>query len=122
MCLYFFIKNITNNKYEDIKVDERLNVKTEIGYQYQYLERLSRGTIEQIYFALRLAIADMIYGPGEVPILLDDTFAYYDDNRLKATLNMLSEESNRQILLFTCHNREKELLDELAIDYEYIEM
>lgn len=116
------IKEITNSKYNEIKVDEKLNIKTEIGDKYHRIESLSTGTIEQVYFSLRLAIADMIYGQGKVPILLDDTFAYYDDDRLKRVLEMLSKENNRQILLFTCQNREKEILDEVKATYNYIKL
>lgn len=115
-------KNITNGKYKDIKVDEKLKIKTEVEDRYHYLESFSEGTIEQFYFSLRLAIADLIYGKGQVPILLDDTFAYYDDQRLRSTLKMFSEDKERQILLFTCHEREKNVLDSLEAPYHYIEL
>lgn len=115
-------KEITNGIYEEIKIDENLNIKTEASGQYQFLEKFSTGTIEQLYLSLRLAIADLVYGKGKVPILLDDTFAYYDDDRIRSTLEMLLGDSERQILLFTCHNREKEILDELNASYNYIEL
>lgn len=113
-------KEITNGKYKEIRIDEKLRIKTHINDQYQSLEKLSTGTIDQVYLALRLSIADLIYNKTKVPLLLDDTFAYYDDERLKNILIYLSKENGRQILLFTCHNREKEILDELGISYNYI--
>ena len=114
--------DITGGKYQDIKVDEKLRIKTEVGDRYQYLERLSTGAIEQVYFSLRLAISDLMYGENKMPILLDDTFAYYDDLRLEKVLKMLSKNQERQILLFTCHNREKEILDRIKSSYHYIEL
>ncbi|NLJ89357.1 MAG: hypothetical protein GX323_00540 [Clostridiales bacterium] len=113
---------LTAGKYQDIKIDEKLRIRTQVNGQYQNLERLSTGTIDQLYFSLRLAIADLIYGKGKVPILLDDTFAYYDDQRLRSTLDFLSKEKDRQIIIFTCHNREKEILDELGVSYNYISL
>ncbi len=115
-------KEITGGRYEEIKIDEKLRIRTQIKDQYQTLERLSTGTIEQLYFSLRLAIADLVYGRAKVPILLDDTFAYYDDQRLKSTLKLLSKEKDRQILLFTCHTREKDILDDLDANYNFIDL
>ncbi len=116
------IKNITKGKYQKLNVNEKLKIKTEIDDKYQHLERLSTGTIDQFYLSLRLAIADLIYKKGKVPILLDDSFVNYDDQRLRSTLEMLLRERNRQVLLFTCQKREKEILDELRFAYEYIEI
>ncbi len=116
------IKDITKGKYQELNVNEKLKIKTEIDDKYQHLERLSTGTIDQFYFSLRLAIADLIYKKGKVPILLDDSFVNYDDQRLRSTLEMLSGEGDRQILLFTCQKREKEILDGLGFDYNYIKL
>ena len=116
------IKSITKGKYQELNVNEKLRIKTEIGDKYQHLERLSTGTIDQFYFSLRLAIADLIYKKGKVPILLDDSFVNYDDQRLRLTLDMLSGKGDRQILLFTCQKREKEILDDLKSTYNYIEL
>lgn len=116
------IRKITKGKYLDLKVDEKLRIKTEIKDQYQHLERLSTGTMDQFYLSLRLAIADLIYKEEKVPILLDDTFANYDDKRLHSTLEFLSRNFDRQILLFTCHKREKEILDSIGTTYNYIKL
>ena len=53
------------------------------------VSQVSRGTIEQIYFALRMAAVDVL-GREELPVILDDTFAYYDDVRLENTLKWLA--------------------------------
>jgi uncharacterized protein YhaN len=61
---------------------------------------------------VRLAICQLVLPPEKhVPLILDDVFASFDDQRLAAALEWLLQESqNRQILLFTCHDRERTYL------------
>ena len=69
---------------------------------------LSGGTADQVYLAVRLAICKLALGE-DVPIVLDDALANFDDSRCAAALQFLKEAAgNRQILLFTCHSREGE--------------
>ena len=84
------------------------------------VEQLSQGTLEQIYFALRMAVADLLYAE-DYPIILDETFAYYDDTRLERAMAWLAE-SGRQVLLFTCHHRERDLLKKMNIAYADIRL
>ena len=81
-------------------------------------ESLSIGTIEQIYLSLRLAIMNEI-SKEKLPVILDEAFAYYDDQRLEAALDFLSKIDN-QVILFTCTNREKEILNKNNIDFNFI--
>ena len=71
-------------------------------------ENLSRGTLEQIYFSLRMAAAELLL-EEPFPVILDDVFAFYDDKRLEAVLQWLRREK-RQVILFTCHSREERIL------------
>lgn len=112
------ISEVTNNKYQDIKIDEKLNVKLGWNDNYILLDRLSAGTIDQVYFALRLAVADLLLGQDNMPLMLDDSFALYDGSRVKAALNKIANRS--QVLLFSCQMREKIFLEELGIPYNYI--
>ena len=114
------ISEVTDQKYQDLKVDEKLEVKVGWNGNYVFLERLSAGTIDQVYFALRLAVADLLLGGDEVPLLLDDSFALYDEPRVKATLEWIAQ--RKQIILFTCHKREKLLLEELGLPYHLIDL
>ena len=71
----------------------------------------SDGTIDQLYLALRLAVAEEL--TPEAPVILDDALVRFDDKRAKAALDILRQEAeHRQILLFTCHSRETQLLDQ----------
>ena len=58
-----------------------------------------------------------------MPIILDESFAYYDEKRLENILNYLHTKfENNQIIIFTCTNREKEILNKLQIQYNNIEL
>ena len=114
------ISGVTDGKYRDIKIDEKLNIKMGWKDNYIILDRLSAGTIDQVYFALRLAVADLLLGKNTMPLLLDDTFALYDDNRLKALLTQIKDRP--QVLIFTCQKRERIFLKELNIPFNYIKI
>jgi len=71
---------------------------------------LSRGTADQLYLAVRLAVCSLCL-PQKPPILLDDALAAFDDERLRLALDLLKElASGQQVLLFTCQKREGEAL------------
>ena len=70
----------------------------------------SDGTVDQLYLALRLAVAEAL--APDAPLVLDDALVRFDDVRLKAALRVLKEcADDRQVLIFTCHSREKALAD-----------
>ena len=106
----------------DVKVDEKLNMKIVKGSDFVPMEYLSTGTMEQLYLALRLVAADLLLKDKEMPLILDDAFVYYDDDRLEETIRELASRTSRQILIFTCHNRERQALDKHQIPYNYIEL
>ena len=76
------------------------------------LHQVSGGTMQQIYFALRMAAAELLCGENRLPILLDEPFAFYDDARLEAALRWLKG-CGRQVIIFTCQRREKEILQKI---------
>jgi myosin heavy subunit len=114
------ISRVTDCRYQELKIDEKLEVKMGWNGDYIQLERFSAGTIDQVYFSLRLAVADLLLGKEELPLLLDDSFALYDDRRVKAALGEVAK--RKQAILFTCHRREQELLDELGLPYHLIDL
>ena len=113
------IEKISNGKYKNIIINDNISVELEDG-RYVPAESLSIGTIEQIYLSLRLAIMNEIT-KEKLPVMLDEAFAYYDDKRLEAALEFLSKVDN-QVILFTCTDREKNLLDKNNIQYNYISL
>ncbi len=77
---------------------------------------LSQGTVDELYFALRFALFETIVPEDTAPpLVLDDAFVNFDDERMKKALDLLLEKSReRQIIIFSCHTREAEYLKERA--------
>lgn len=117
ICLSEYIDKISGGKYNNIKINDGIQVELTNGKLIP-IEKLSEGTIEQIYLALRLSVIDQI-SKEKLPIFLDETFAYYDDERLAATLKFINSVQN-QTIIFTCTNREIEILEQLGIEYNLI--
>ena len=117
------IQKISNKKYTNIKMNDAdgLTAEIETG-EYLPVNRLSTGTIDQMYLSLRLSALKEISNE-KMPIILDEAFAYFDNERLNNILKYISEEySKEQVLIFTCSNREKEELDRLNISYKLYEI
>lgn len=117
----YYMSKITNGKYDNITIDERLNITINNKKSLIPSSRLSKGTIEQMYMALRLAAADIIFEKDKKPILLDDAFVMYDNKRMGNTLKFMAE-SMEQVVLFSCHTREKVMADKLNLEYNFIKL
>ena len=114
---------ISNGKYKKVVFNQEkgLIVELENG-DYISANRLSTGTIDELYLSLRLSMLDEI-SEEKMPIILDEAFAYFDDERLKNCLLFLEKQSNEhQIIILTCSNREKQILDSLNIQYNLVEL
>lgn len=109
------VEEITGGKYTRLVVEENFKMSLLCDGRKISLAQVSRGTIEQIYFALRMAVSELLE-EEEYPVILDDTFVYYDDARLENTLKWLYK-NKKQVLIFTCQRREKEALVKLQIPY-----
>lgn len=117
------IEIISNGKYKNVRINDEdgIIVEKENG-EYTSAEKLSIGTIDQLYIALRFAMIEEISSES-MPIILDEAFAYYDSERLKNILKYINTEfKNNQIIIFTCTEREKEILNKEQIEYKIIEM
>ena len=117
------MEKISNGKYKNVRINTNgeIIVEQENG-EYINAENLSIGTIDQLYLSLRLATIKEI-SKENMPIILDEAFAYYDDNRLENILKYLSSEyNNKQVVIFTCTNREKQILEKMQIKYNLIEL
>lgn len=117
------IEKISNGKYKKVKIndEEGIIVEKQNG-EYISAEKLSVGTIEQLYLSLRFgAIKEL--SEESMPIILDEAFAYYDEERLKNILTYIRKEyENNQIIIFTCTNREVEVLDKENIKYNLVNL
>lgn len=113
------VKIITNGKYVKVYVNDEIEVEDYLGKIYS-IDKLSFGTIEEIYFSLRVSIALMIT-EEKLPIILDESFVYFDDNRLGLILNYLYGLDN-QIIILSSNKREKNLLDFGNYEYNFIQL
>lgn len=64
---------------------------------------LSQATSEQIYVALRFALATTLYDKYQFPIIIDDSFVNFDHLRTRKVFELLQKLPGHQILFFTCH-------------------
>lgn len=110
---------LTASAVDRITLDEALNISVYRGERFIPLYRLSSGTIAQVYLAVRLAMGEAIFNNMEIPYIFDDAFAFYDEDRLISTLKCLSS-LNKQIIIFSCSQREAELLEKADIEYNYV--
>ena len=117
------IREITNNKYTNVRLNDTdgLIVELEDG-NYIPAYCLSIGTIDQLYLSLRLSMVEEL-SSQKMPIILDECFAFYDTERLKNVLRYLATRfKEHQIILFTCTNREQEALEKIGIEFNLVEM
>ena len=118
------ISGITGGIYTSLSIDQDLNVSLNTEKKLVPLEQVSSGTMDQVYLALRLASADLMRQDGvQLPLFLDDSFVNYDEDRLRTVLRWLPETfPDRQILVFSCHRREAQLLSANMIPYTLTEI
>ena len=117
------IQKISSNKYNKVTINDENGMIIE-NNRGEYVEaiKLSTGTIDQLYLALRLSMIDEL-SKENLPIILDESFAYSDNNRLKNMLQYLTSDlNNHQTIIFTCTDRKQKMLEEMNIPYNVVEL
>lgn len=117
------ISKISDGRYENVIFSDSEGLRVELqNGNYISASRLSTGTIDQMYISLRLSALNEIT-EETMPIILDEAFAYFDDERLANILRYINNNfKQNQVIIFTCSNREKEVLDKLNIEYNIINL
>lgn len=113
-----YLETITAGKYNRISLEEeRKSLYVHSQKDGEFIEAgpsLSRGTLEQIYLALRLALVEHLeqsFNP--LPLFFDEVLVNWDSFRLENGLKILTElAQKRQVFLFTCHDWLKDYLRE----------
>ena len=98
---------LTGNRYDRLTLGSDLSLMVSADQEDTLRSSLWRsdGTVDQLYLALRLAVAEEL--TPNAPLILDDAFVRFDDQRLAAAMDILKEEAtNKQVILFTCQSRE----------------
>lgn len=102
---------MTGGKYEDLAIDQHLTAEVrEAGAVEPHgMRMLSRGALDQLYLAMRIALSELCCPDGLPPLVLDDCLVAFDDERAEQTMALLAElAKTRQILFLTCRKRESE--------------
>ena len=105
------MNRMTGGRYDRLTIGEDLSLRAGARQEDTLREALwrSEGTVDQLYLSLRLAVAEELLPNG--PLVLDDALVRFDDKRTAAAMGILKEEAkDRQVILFTCHDREKNML------------
>lgn len=106
-----FLSRLTLGKYNRLTLDADLNLRSGSSGDTTLREPMwrSEGTADQLYLALRLAVAQEL--TPDAPLILDDALVRFDQERLEAALELLREiAKDKQVILFTCQEREAAFL------------
>lgn len=117
------IAAITGNAYDSISAGQNYDINLNSKDGMISVDDMSAGTADQVYLAIRLATVRFITGAEDpLPLILDDSFNLYDDGRLEASIRFLASEYRGQTLIFTCQNREENVLRKAGIQYRKLAM
>ena len=110
-----YMERLTDGQYEKLSFDRGFDAtaRTMGDLTEHSVLSLSDGTVDEIYFSLRLAMCELILtGDDPAPIILDDALLNFDDGRMAEALDLLAAVSEtRQVILFSCHSREADMLE-----------
>ena len=101
---------MTDGRYSSVTMGEDFSMRTSAGEEDTLRDAIWRsdGTMDQLYLALRLAVAEEL--TPKAPLVLDDVLVRFDDKRMAAAVDLLKDMAkDRQIILFSCQGREAEI-------------
>ena len=104
------MRRMTGGRYDRLTIGDDLSLRAGAQLEDTLREAMWRsdGTVDQLHLALRLAVAEELLPKG--PLVLDDVLVRFDDKRAAAAMEILKDASaDRQVILFTCHEREKNM-------------
>lgn len=118
-----YLEILTGGRYLEILLPAKLSKKTPLKVVRKDKKKiplayLSRGTQEQLYFALKLAFVMQIKDKIDLPVLIDDSFVNFDGPRTGYIVDMLKKMSeDKQILVFTAREDLAEAVSAAPIRY-----
>ena len=112
---------ITGGKYKRVLLTENFEIYLDTGEKRLQLYQVSYGTAEQVYLALRLACGEILCQEEDIPLVLDETFAMYDEKRLIQALKYISQRKS-QVLLFSSNKREIQALEKAGIPFSLVRL
>ena len=108
---------MTGGMHKRLVIDENFRVLVDDGRDLLLPAQLSGGTADQVWFATRMAVSQLFF-EEKMPLILDDSFVSYDDERLENTLKWLAgQEVFSQVILMSCQHREAQILEKAGIPF-----
>lgn len=104
------LARMTDGRYQSVTMQDDFTLQTSADREDILRDALWRsdGTLDQLYLALRLAVAEEL--TPNAPLILDDVLVRFDDQRMGAAVKILRDlAENRQVILFTCQGRENDV-------------
>ena len=113
--------DFTDGAYQCVTADEVLTLRAVTKERCLELSEVSFGTREQFYLALRFAAADVFDPEKKHLMILDDSFASFDEQRLESAILALRR-CGRQVLVLSSTGREEAAAKRMGITYESVEL
>ena len=97
------VAKITGGRYRRLKVDE-VNLAFSV-FSPEYgdwvsVQSLSQGTLDQLYLCARLGIVRQVTQPATPPLIFDDPFVTFDDDRARRALELLKEVAREHQVIY----------------------
>ncbi len=108
---------LTDGRYTEIGVDSEMNMTFLAKDGAHDIAYLSKGTRESAYFALRLALCDLVSKEEKLTLVLDESFAHADNGRTKQCFRILSAlaAEGTQSIVLACHDREEKIAEKVSV-------
>ena len=108
---------LTDGKYTEIGVDDEMNMTFLAKDGAHDISYLSKGTRESAYFALRLALCDLLCKEEKITLVLDESFAHADNERTKQSFRILAAlaAEGTQSIVLACHDREEKIAEKVSV-------
>lgn len=113
------LSEMTGGRYKKLFLEENGEISLWDGHYRLRLFQVSAGCRDQAYLSLRIGLLDLLFEEEELPLIFDDAFVYFDEKRLQQFLSYLTG-LHRQVILFTCHQREMQILEQMGEFYHKI--
>ena len=107
---------MTKGKYQKLLLEESQEPMVWDGNRQLKLFQVSTGCVDQVYLSLRMALQNLFFTEEQLPLIFDDAFVYFDNQRLERLLGYLTD-MNRQVLIFSCHEREMQFLEKKKVPF-----
>ena len=111
------MSQVTASKHASMLANKNLDLSVEQDGFFVNVDNMSGGTKDAAYICLRIALMLRLFGENVPPLMMDEALCQLDNNRAMQVLSMLDRISDSigQVIIFTCHTREREICAKAGI-------